>query len=111
MAVLEILEFPDPRLRTQASPVEEVTEDTRRLIDDGVNHLVLRAPLSLPFPVRFLQGSADVDVPQERAIRLFEHAEGPDLRLLMVKGADHRFSEPRELELLGATVEDVTALT
>ena len=34
MAVLEILEFPDPRLRTEASPVEAVTDATRALIDD-----------------------------------------------------------------------------
>jgi peptide deformylase len=34
MAVLEILEFPDPRLRTRAKPVAAVTDDTRNLIDD-----------------------------------------------------------------------------
>ncbi|MEZ5502823.1 MAG: peptide deformylase [Halioglobus sp.] len=34
MAVLEILEFPDPRLRTEARPVAAVTDDTRKLIDD-----------------------------------------------------------------------------
>lgn len=34
MAVLEILEFPDPRLRTEAKPVANVTDDTRRLIDN-----------------------------------------------------------------------------
>ena len=34
MAVLEILEFPDPRLRTVAEPVTEVTEELRTLIDD-----------------------------------------------------------------------------
>ena len=34
MALLDILEFPDPRLRTRASPVEEVTDATRELIDD-----------------------------------------------------------------------------
>tara|TARA_R110002110_G_scaffold205066_7_gene417074 strand:- start:209338 stop:209904 length:567 start_codon:yes stop_codon:yes gene_type:complete len=34
MAVLEILEFPDPRLRTQARPITEVTDNTRKLIDD-----------------------------------------------------------------------------
>ena len=34
MAVLEILEFPDPRLRTKAKPVAQVTEATRRLIAD-----------------------------------------------------------------------------
>jgi peptide deformylase len=34
MAVLEILEFPDPRLRTKARPVTQVTDETRQLIDD-----------------------------------------------------------------------------
>ena len=34
MALLPILEFPDPRLRKVAKPVEEVTDDTRTLIDN-----------------------------------------------------------------------------
>jgi len=34
MALLEILEFPDPRLRTRAEPVDAVTEITRKLIED-----------------------------------------------------------------------------
>lgn len=34
MAILEILEFPDPRLRTVASPVEAVDDGIRQLIDD-----------------------------------------------------------------------------
>lgn len=34
MAILNILEFPDPRLRTIAKPVAEVDERIRRLVDD-----------------------------------------------------------------------------
>src|SRR5262245_53147903 len=34
MAILEILEFPDPRLRTKAKPVVQVDDAMRRLIDD-----------------------------------------------------------------------------
>ena len=34
MAVLEILEFPDPRLRTVAEPVTAVNDALRQLIDD-----------------------------------------------------------------------------
>ena len=34
MAKLPILEFPDPRLRTVAKPVETVGDDLRRLVDD-----------------------------------------------------------------------------
>jgi len=34
MALLNILEYPDPRLRTKATPVETVDDKLRRLIDD-----------------------------------------------------------------------------
>lgn len=80
---------------------------TRRLIHEGRNRLVLRQPLDLPFPVRCLQGTADVDVPQAVALRLLAHATGPDLRLTLVKGADHRFSTPECLALIEAAVTDV----
>ena len=36
MAKLEILEFPDPRLRTVAKPVEKVDDELRKLIDDMI---------------------------------------------------------------------------
>ncbi len=34
MALLTILEYPDPRLRTKATPVDKVDDDIRRLIDN-----------------------------------------------------------------------------
>ncbi len=34
MAILEILEFPDPRLRTIAKPVTKVDDRVRKLVDD-----------------------------------------------------------------------------
>ncbi len=80
---------------------------TRRLIEEGRGRLVLRAPLNLPFAVRLLQGTADTDVPPEVALRLLAHATGPDIRLLLVKGADHRFSSPDCLSLIETTVEEV----
>jgi len=80
---------------------------TRRLIEDGREQLVLRAPLPLPFPVRLLQGSEDVDVPPSVALRLFAHADSPDMTLTLVKGADHRFSEPENLALLARTLNQI----
>lgn len=80
---------------------------TRRLIEDGRSHLVLRDPLALPFPVRMLQGTADADVDMSVALRLLAHAEGADMRLTLVKGADHRFSDAVCLEMMTEAVEDV----
>jgi pimeloyl-ACP methyl ester carboxylesterase len=85
---------------------------TRRLFDDGRRNLVLAAPLDLPFPVRLLQGTADTDVEPAVALGLLNHATGPDIRLTLVKDADHRFSAPKCLALIEASIEDIlTAMT
>jgi len=81
---------------------------TRRLIEDGRENLVLRSPLALPFPVRLLQGTADSDVPPSVALRLLDHIDCSDARLTLVKDADHRFSGPRELALIGKALHGVT---
>ena len=82
---------------------------TRRLIEDGRDHLVMTQPLPLPFPVRMLQGTADADVPVDWAMRLLDHADGQDIRLTLVKGEDHRFSSPPCLSLIGQSIDDVLA--
>lgn len=81
---------------------------TRKMINDGRKCLVLRDPLTLPFAVRFLQGTADTAVSTETATRLLAHADGPDMRLLLVKDADHRFSDETCLGLIEAAVEEVS---
>jgi len=80
---------------------------TRRLIEDGRQNLVLRSPLPLPFPVRSLQGTADIAVSTATALRLMDHANSPDMRLTLVKDADHRFSDGPCLGLIEAAIEDV----
>lgn len=80
---------------------------TKRMIEDGRNHLVLRSPLPLPFPVRCLQGTADTAVSTETAMRLLDHASGPDMRLTLVKDADHRFSDAPCLQLIEQAVSDL----
>ncbi|SMC73587.1 alpha/beta hydrolase [Primorskyibacter flagellatus] len=82
---------------------------TRRLIEDGRNHLVLRSALELPFPVRLLQGTADTSVHPDRALKLLDHAASPDMRLVLVDGADHRFSDADCLALIESSVEEVIA--
>jgi pimeloyl-ACP methyl ester carboxylesterase len=82
---------------------------TRRLIEDGRENLVLRAPLDLPFPVRILHGTADTDVDRSVASRLLDHATCADMTLTLVKGSDHRFSAPDDLALISRTLADLLA--
>jgi pimeloyl-ACP methyl ester carboxylesterase len=80
---------------------------TLRLIEDGRQNLVMNGPLHLYMPVRLLQGSADTDVPPSIAISLFHQISSPDLRLTLVKDADHRFSTPPCLAMITEAIEDV----
>jgi pimeloyl-ACP methyl ester carboxylesterase len=93
---------------TQPSDYGEPDVITRRLIEDGRGQLVLRSPLELPFPVRMLQGTDDRDVEPSVALRLLAHATGPDIRLTLVKGADHRFSTPDCLRLIGRSIDELS---
>ena len=81
---------------------------TRRLIEEGRDRLILRAPLDLPFPVRLLHGTADRDVPVSVALRLIDHANAPNMRLMLLKGADHRFSTPECLKMISDAIEQVS---
>lgn len=99
----------DGRVALPSDYSDEPYVITRRLIEDGRDRLVLRGPLALPMPVRMLQGTADTDVPVSVALRLLDHASGPDLRLTLVKGADHRFSTPDCLRLIEGAVAEVLA--
>jgi pimeloyl-ACP methyl ester carboxylesterase len=82
---------------------------TRRLIEDGTKQRIFDRALDLPMPVRMLQGTRDEAVPTATALRLLDHAAGPDIRLTLVKDADHRFSTPACLAMISDAVLGLSA--
>ncbi|CUH76053.1 alpha/beta hydrolase [Tropicibacter naphthalenivorans] len=80
---------------------------SKKLIEDGRNHLVLRQPLPMAWPVRLVQGTEDEAVKRETALALLDHIDGEDVRLTLVKGADHRFSDGPCLGVIEAAILDV----
>ncbi|MBV9521628.1 MAG: alpha/beta hydrolase, partial [Alphaproteobacteria bacterium] len=77
---------------------------TRRLVEEGRRHLVLRAPLPLACPVRLLHGMADPDVPWQTSLRLAERLQSPDVMVTLVAAGDHRLSTEADLARLGDTL-------
>lgn len=80
---------------------------TRRLLDEGREHLILGGPVPIRCPVRILQGQADASVPWAHALKLADALESGDVVFTLVKGGDHRLSTPADLERLVRAVAEV----
>lgn len=73
---------------------------TRRLIEEGREHLLLGHMIETGCPVRILQGVQDPDVPWNHAVELTSRLAQDDVVLTLVKDGDHRLSRPEDLERL-----------
>jgi peptide deformylase len=93
MAKLKILEFPDPRLRTRATPVETVDDELRRLIGDMFETMYEAPGIGL--------AATQVDVHK----RLLVADVSPD------KSEPHVLINPEILEKDGITVTDEGCLS
>jgi pimeloyl-ACP methyl ester carboxylesterase len=79
---------------------------TRRLIEEGRDHLLLGGMIETGCPVRILQGVEDPDVPWRHAVELVSRLASDDVILTLVKDGDHRLSRPEDIErLIGAIAE------
>jgi pimeloyl-ACP methyl ester carboxylesterase len=78
---------------------------TRKLIEDGRRHLILKKGLSVDFPVRILHGEDDPDVAWQHGLKLFSRLNGNDISFMLIKGGDHRLSSPRDLKTIVDTIE------
>ena len=74
MAILDILRFPDPRLRTRAQPVDEVDDEVRRLTDDMLETMYAAPGIGL--------AATQVDVHQQ--IIVIDVSESKDQPLCLI---------------------------
>jgi alpha-beta hydrolase superfamily lysophospholipase len=78
---------------------------TRRLIEEGRDHLIGGGPLPIGAPVHILQGMQDPDVPWQGSLELVDILAGGDVWLTLVKDGDHRLSRSADITLLIGTIE------
>jgi pimeloyl-ACP methyl ester carboxylesterase len=73
---------------------------TRKLIEEGRHHLLLRRPIGLRCPVHLLHGMRDPDVPWQTSIRLAERLQSDAVTVELMKAGDHRLSTEADLARL-----------
>jgi pimeloyl-ACP methyl ester carboxylesterase len=105
---------PEQRLRLDRDGVflapsayGEPTPITRRLLEDGERHLLLRGPVPIRCPVHLLHGQQDPDVPWQTSLRLAALLESPAVTVELVKDGDHRLSREEDLRRIAAAVDRV----
>ena len=54
---------------------------TRRLLEEGRDHLLLRRPIALSMPVRLIHGMKDADVPWRTSLALAEKLDSDDVEV------------------------------
>ncbi len=84
---------------------------TRKLVEEGRHHLLLRQPLDVRCPVRLLQGRQDADVPWETAEKIADKLTSKDVRIIMIEDGDHRLSRSQDCALLWSALEELGAQT
>lgn len=110
MARLAILEFPDPRLRTAAKPVAEVTDETRQIIDDMFETMYAAPGIGLAATqVNIHQQIIVIDVSEDKSEPLVfinpvitvqdESPEPYDEGCLSVPGFYEKVERPRSVKI------------
>lgn len=90
----------DGRLELPSDYSDDPEIITRKLIENGRQHLVLNDIVPIKVPVRILQGMSDEAVPWRHAIEFAELIEGDDVEVMLTKSGDHRLSTPADLRRL-----------
>jgi pimeloyl-ACP methyl ester carboxylesterase len=88
---------------------EAPTPITRRLLEDGRQHLLLRAPIAIDRPVHLIHGQRDPDVPWPTSLRLAERLAAEDVTIELIKDGDHRLSRPQDLARITHAVDRIVA--
>jgi len=79
---------------------------TKRLIEDGENHVLGKGEVPLDAPIRIMHGCQDPDVPWRHSLDLLDGVGGADIRLTLIKDGEHRLSRPQDLALLRAMLAE-----
>ena len=80
---------------------------TKKLLDDGTKHLVLRNEIPVDCPVRLLHGLEDTSVPWKTALKIQKMVRSKDVEVTLIKNGDHRLSREEDLEKLKKTVMEI----
>lgn len=95
----------DGRIEKPSEYSDEPYILTRKLIEDGRQHLFGPDIIEVGCPIHILQGGLDTDVPPSHALKLANQLPLDDVVLSMIPGGDHRLSRQEDLLRLTRSID------
>lgn len=83
---------------------------TKEFYSEAKNHLLLTETRSVDYPMRFIQGGQDEDVPWQTAVKIQNAYEGAESDIVIVEDGDHRLSRPEDLDLIDKEIKSVSGI-
>ena len=84
---------------------------SRRLIEEGRNHLIGDASFDPGRSIHVLHGLLDPDVPWEHTLDLVAHLTGDHVQVSAVPDGEHRLSRPEDLDLMIRALEGLAGVS
>lgn len=89
---------------------EDTLTYSYKLVTEGRQHLMLRAPLPITCPVHLLQGQKDAAVPWQTAHRIRDNLPHAQVTIHLISEGDHRLSQSADLALLWQSVSALSVV-
>lgn len=83
---------------------------TKKFYEESQRHLVLKQPQTIDFPMRFIQGMKDKDVPWETAVKIQKNYNGVEIDVIFIDDGDHSLSRPEDLVLIDKEVRGLSEI-
>ena len=80
---------------------------SKKLIEEGRDHLIGKDKFTPPCPVRIIHGIEDPDVPWLHVNKLNRMLLGENVMLTLIQEGDHRLSRPKDIEKMLYIVNDL----
>ena len=77
------------------------------LITEARNHLLLNSEIPIQLPTCLIHGMMDKDVPYSTSIRIAEKFIGNDIKVHLIKDANHGLSRTEDLEFISNIINDL----
>lgn len=83
---------------------------SKNFYEEAKDHLLLGKTRPVDYPMRFIQGGQDKDVPWQTAVKIQNAFKGKESDIVIIEDGNHRLSRPEDLELIDKEIKSISGV-